>query len=90
MRVAVAQGARPVVRASRVAENLNSRLRCYFLLRRPLGPDYLALVPFFLNHRRFERSDHAERVGQRPAELLTGQKHPHGLELLGYQRFQRA
>ncbi|MBI1913563.1 MAG: hypothetical protein HYS12_02225 [Planctomycetes bacterium] len=90
MRVAVAKVARQVVRASSVAENLNSRLRCYFFLRRELGPDYLSLLQFFLNHRRLERSEHAERVGQSPAELLTGQKHPHWLELLGYQRFQRA
>jgi hypothetical protein len=88
--LAVAQVARQVVRASSVAENLNSRLRCYFFLRRQLGPDYLSLLQFFLNHRRFQRSEHAERVGQSPAELLTGQKHPHWLELLGYQRFKRA
>jgi hypothetical protein len=31
-----------VVRASSVIENLNSRLRAYFFLRRQLGPDYLA------------------------------------------------
>ena len=88
--VAVAKVARPVVRASSVAENLNSRLRCYFFLRRQLGRDYLSLLQFFLNHRRFQRSEHAERVGQSPAELLTGQKHPHWLEMLGSQRFQRA
>ena len=64
-----------VVRASSVVENLNSRLRNYFFLRRQLGPDYLALLQFFLNHRRFLRSEHAERVGKSPAELLTGQSH---------------
>ena len=90
VRVGVAQLVRSAVRASSVAENLNSRLRCYFFLRRELGPDYLALLQFFLNHRRFERSEHAERVGKSPAELLTGQKHAHWLELLGYQRFKRA
>jgi hypothetical protein len=47
------------------------------------------LLQFFLNHRRFQRSKHAERVGKSPAELLTGQTHPHWLALLGYQRFQR-
>ena len=81
---------RQTVRASSVAENLNRRLSCYFFLRRELGPDYLSLLQFFLNHRRLERSAHAERVGQSPAELLTGQEHPHWLELLGYQRFKRA
>jgi hypothetical protein len=78
-----------VVRASSVAENLNSRLRCYFFLRRELGSGYLSMLQFFLNHRRFQRSEHAERVGKSPAELLTGQTHPHWLEMLGYQRFKR-
>ena len=77
------------VRASSVIENLNSRLRSYFFLRRHLGPDYLALLQFFLNHRRFVRSEHAERVDKSPAELLTGQSHPHWLAMLGYQPFSR-
>jgi len=42
-----------------------------------------------LNHRRFGRSEHPERVGKSPAELLTGTSHPHWVELLGYQRFER-
>lgn len=74
------------VRASSVVENFNSRLRCYFFLRRNLGPDYLHLLQFFLNHRRFLRSEHPERVGKSPAELLTGQAHPHWLDLLGFTR----
>ena len=86
---AVAELARHTVRASSVIENLNSRLRGYFFLRRQVGPDSLALLQFFLNHRRFLRSEHAARVGKSPAELLTGQPHPHWLELLGYQRFTR-
>jgi hypothetical protein len=86
---AVAAVASGVVRASSVIENLNSRLRNYFFLRRHLGPDYLALLQFFLNHRRFLRSEHPERVGKSPAELLTGVAHPHWLELLGYSRFSR-
>jgi hypothetical protein len=80
---AVAAVARATVRASSVVENLNSRLRNYFFLRRHLGPDYLQLLQFFLNHRRFLRSEHAERVDRSPWELLTGQKHAHWLELLG-------
>ena len=80
---------RRTVRASSLVENLNSRLRSYFFLRRHLGNDYLALLQFFLNHRRYPRSDHAERVDKSPAELLTGQSHPHWLELLGYTRFCR-
>jgi hypothetical protein len=80
---------RQTVRASSMIENLNSRLRGYFFLRRQLGPDYLELLQFYLNHRRFPRSDRPERVGKSPRELLTGQDHPHWLELLGYQRFDR-
>lgn len=87
--VAVAELAEQTVRASSVIENLNSRLRSYFFLRRHLGPDYLALLQFFLNHRRFLRSERPERVGKSPAELLTGRAHPHWLEMLGYRRFSR-
>jgi hypothetical protein len=86
LREAVAELLGQVVRASSVIENLNSRLRNYFFLRRHLGADYLALLPFFLNHRRFVRSEQAERVGKSPAELLTGQSHPHWLALLGTRR----
>lgn len=72
-----------VVRASSVVENLNSRLRNYFFLRREVGSGYLELLPFVLNQRRFLRSEHPQRVNQSPAELLTGQTHPHRLEMLG-------
>jgi hypothetical protein len=89
VREAVAAVARSVVRASSVVENLNSRLRSYFFLRRQLGPDYLTLLQFFLNHRRLLRSERPERVGQSPSELLTGERHGHWLELLGYTRFTR-
>jgi hypothetical protein len=79
-----------VVRASSVVENVNSRLRNYFFLRKEVGQGYLELLRFFLNHRRFLRSEHAARVGKSPAELLSGQEHSHWLELLGYQLFRRA
>ncbi len=77
-------------RASSMVENLNSRLRNYFFLRRSLGDDYLNLLRFFLNHRQFLRSRILERVGKSPRELLTEKAHPHWLELLGFDRFQRA
>jgi hypothetical protein len=80
---------RRTFRASSLVENLNSRLRNYFFLRRHIGNDYLSLLQFFLNHRRYPRSEHPERRGKSPAELLTGQSHPHWLELLGYRRFSR-
>jgi len=89
LRAAVAGVLARVVRASSVVENLNGRLRGYFFLRRHLGSDYLALLQFFLNHRRLLRSERPERVGKSPAELLTGQKHPHWLALLGYTPFSR-
>ena len=80
---------RRTVRASSLVENLNSRLRSYFFLRRHLGNDYLALLQFFLNHRRYVRSECPERVDKSPSELLTGKSHPHWLELLGYTRFSQ-
>jgi hypothetical protein len=89
LRAAVGELLGQVVRASSVIENLNSRLRSYFFLRRHLGEEYVALLQFFLNHRRFARSEHPERVGKSPAELLTGQSQPHWLELLGYTPFSR-
>ncbi len=76
-------------RASSIVENLNSRLRNYFFLRRHIGNGYLDLLQFFLNHRCFLRSDRPERVGRSPAELLNGQSHPHWLELLGFERFRQ-
>lgn len=79
-----------VVRASSLVENLNSRLRNYFTLRRQLGNDYLEILRFFLNHRRFMRSEYQKRVGKSPTELLTGEKHQHWLEMLGFELFKRA
>jgi hypothetical protein len=78
-----------VVRASSLVENLNSRLRSYFFLRRQLGNDYLTLLQFFLNHRRYLRSEDPSRVGKSPAELLTGVPQAHWLERLGFTRFSQ-
>jgi hypothetical protein len=77
------------VRASSLVENLNSRLRTYFTLRRHLGADYLELLRFYLNHHVLQRSERPERTGKTPAELLTGAAQPHWLELLGFRRFAR-
>jgi hypothetical protein len=89
----VEQGVREILattpRASSIVENLNSRLRNYFFLRRHIGNGYLDLLRFFLNHRRYIRSERPERVGKSPAELLNGQSHPHWLELLGFERFRQ-
>lgn len=77
-------------RASSLVENLNSRLRNYFFLRRHIGNRYLTLLQFFLNHRRFMRSERPERAGLSPFEIMTGKIQPHWLESLGFDRFQRA
>jgi len=80
---AVSRAMADTPRSSSLVENLNSRLRPYFTLRRHLGNSYLDLLRFFLNHRRFMRSRCAERQGKSPRELMTGQGHPHWLTLLG-------
>jgi hypothetical protein len=85
----VVQVVSAVTRSSSAVENLNSRLRCYFFLRRQIGGDYLELLRFFLNHRAYERSRRTYRVGKSPAQLLGDQEHPHWLEMLGYQRFSQ-
>ena len=77
-------------RASSLVENLNSRLRNYFFLRKHLNSNYLDLLKFFLNHRTFMTSRVSQRLGKSPTELMTGEKHPHWLELLGFELFQRA
>jgi hypothetical protein len=86
----VKQVLKDTIRASSVVENLNSRLRNYFTLRRILGREYLTLLQFFLNHRRFMRSERSERVGKSPRELMTGKAHSHWLELLGFKLFKQA
>lgn len=70
------------VRASSVVENVNSRLRHYFFLRRHLSNEYLELLRYYLNHHRFPRSERPERVGRSPHELLTGEPETHWLEAL--------
>ena len=89
VQVAIDALAQETVRASSLVENLNSRLRGYFFLCRHLGADYLALLQFYLNHRRLERSDRPSCVGKTPAELLTGKPHPPWLEMLDYKLFAR-
>ena len=80
---AVSRAMTQTPRSSSLVENLNSRLRNYFTLRRHLGGSYLSLLQFFLNHRCLMRSRRAERNGKSPREMMTGQRHPHWLTLLG-------
>ena len=86
---AVVEAMKHIPRASSMVENLNSRLRTYFTLRRQLGTPYLGLLQFFLNHHTFMRSRCPERVGKSPSQLLNGKAHAHWLELLGFPRIQR-
>jgi hypothetical protein len=79
-----------IVRASSMVENINSRLRRYFFIRRTLGSDYLELLRFFLNNRRYPRSRKESRVKKSPAEILGGQPQPNWLELLGFKPFRKA
>ena len=76
-------------RCSSMVENFNSRLKPYLDARKTITGKILGLYQFILNHRPFQRSHHPRLVGKTPAEALTGKSHPHWLELLGYQRFQR-
>jgi hypothetical protein len=80
---AVSQAMTQTPRSSSLVENLNSRLRNYFTLRRHLGNSYLDLLQFYMNHQCFMRSRCAERQGKSPREVMTGQSHPHWLTLLG-------
>jgi hypothetical protein len=62
---------------------------CPAKLLEPEERQDLALLQFYFNHRRFDRSECPQRAGKSPAELLTGQTHPHWLALLGYQPFSQ-
>lgn len=75
-----------VVRASSIVENTNSILRNYFFLRKSAGPEFLKLLQFYLNHRVLKKSTCKRRKNKSPREALTGKKHLHWLELLGYER----
>ena len=65
------------------------KLRTYFFLRRQQGRTIHDVLQFFLNHRRYLRSDDPSRVGKSPAELLTGRPHAHWLELQGTPGFAK-
>lgn len=83
--IAVQEAMADTPRASSVVENLNSRLRNYFFLRKEIGHGYLELLRFFLNHRRFMRSEWPERVNKSPTEIMLGTSHSHWLDLLDAQ-----
>jgi len=78
------------LRASSVIENLNSRLRPYFFLRKSFGQQSLDLLKFYLNHKKFMRSEHPGRIDKSPAELLSKKSHPIWIEMLGFNRFKQS
>ena len=84
---AVTQAMAHTPRSSALVENLNSRLRNYFTLRRQLGGSYLSLLQFFLNHRCFLRSRRPERIGKSPAQWMTGQDLRTGSRCSAWARF---
>ena len=53
-------------------------------MRREIGYGYLELLRFYLNHRIVDRSRVREREGKSPHELLTGKRHAHWLDMLGF------
>ncbi len=77
-------------RTSSMAENLHSRISPYLFVRKQVGNGFLNLLRFFLNHEKIERSEKSFRHQKTPAHILTGQEHPHWVEMLGFKRFQRA
>ena len=77
-------------RTSSMVENMNGRVRKHIAYRQETGHGYLDLLRFFLNHKPIERSTREHRHKKTPAEILSGELHPHWLELLGYERFKRA
>jgi hypothetical protein len=77
-------------RSSSLVENLSSRLRNYFTLRRRLGGPYLDLLRFFLNHP-FHAQPAARAQRQKPARVDDGPMpfvlaHPAGPGSLNHQR----
>lgn len=77
-------------RTSSMVENLHSRLRPYCYLRQEIGFGYLDLLRFYLNHTPIRRSAKEARKQKTPVQIMMGEKHPHWLEMLGYQRFKKA
>jgi len=71
-----------LVRASSIVECMNSLIRPYLFLKRVVRDNYLALLQFYLNTRKYSRSRRPERIGKSPVELLTRQPYSSPLEIL--------
>ncbi len=76
-------------KTSSAVENLNGRTKSYLHNRKGCSQSFLNLLRFYFNHTPFRRSARESRVGKSPTEILTGKKHAHWLEMLGYTRFKR-
>lgn len=72
-----------IVRASSIVECINSLIRPYLFLKRVVGNKFLDLLQCYFNTREYKRSRVPERRGKSPIELLTGNKYPDFLEILG-------
>ena len=77
-------------RTRSMIENLNERVRKHLYYQQESGCGFLDLLRFYLKQTHFLRSTRAERHKKSPAEILSGKPHPHGLEMLGFERFKRA
>jgi len=76
-------------RCSSMVENYNSRLRPYLIDRKEVTQKRLGLIQFYLNHKPFMRSHHAQLKNKTPAEALTRKPHENWLVLLGHTQFKR-
>lgn len=77
-------------RTSSMVENLNGRVKSYCYNRKGCTQDFLDVLRFYLNHTPFARSAREIRKGKTPTQILTGEQHPHWLEMLGYNLFKRS
>ena len=82
----VGQVVNATIRASSLIENLNGRIRPFCNLRKQMGNNFSELLKFFLNHNPLVCSRKKVRKNKTPSELLNNKKHPHWLEMLGFDR----
>jgi hypothetical protein len=73
-----------IVRASSIVECINSLIRPYLSLKKTVLGNFLNLMQFYFNTRKYKRSRCEERIGKSPIELLTGEKYDDPLTILGY------
>lgn len=84
----VGQIIKTTTRASSLIENLNGRIRPFCNLRKQMGTNFSELLKFFLNHNPLVCSRKKDRKNKTPSEILNQKKHPHWLEMLGFEPVQ--